>query len=117
MVPLPDILYAEAVEWAAKRLTHWIANESSYDWGKRNKQYRFILPWLWTSCVESILSAIDTNLKSLLPRVWWNGTGVASSLRILVVGVSLRFLAVGVSLRFLTVGLSCLTVARVLLAG
>ena len=80
LVPLPNVLYAEAVEWAAKRLTYSTANESPQDWGKRNKQYRIFLPWLWKTCVEPILSAIDTNSTSLLPRVWWIGTGVASSL-------------------------------------
>ncbi|KAJ3959930.1 hypothetical protein N0V92_003426 [Colletotrichum tropicale] len=39
------------------------------------------LSWLWVGCVRPILAELPRNSSSLeeLPRIWWIGTGVASS--------------------------------------
>lgn len=55
------------------------ADETPQDWGRRNKQYKQFLWWLWESCVGSIFSALDIG-ATMLPRIWWIGTGIASSM-------------------------------------
>ncbi|KAL4740778.1 CHAT domain-containing protein [Aspergillus similis] len=40
------------------------------------------LHWLWTHCVKLVVNEIElqTLVPGVLPRIWWIGTGVASSL-------------------------------------
>lgn len=79
-VHLLDLSFTKATEWAKKRLTYSTLNENVSDWGKRNKEYRSFLSWLWKSCVNPALSALECRSKEAPQRVWWIGTGLASSM-------------------------------------
>lgn len=49
------------------------------------------LSWLWSSCVQPILQALETYDLSVapgdIPRIWWIGTGISSSLPFHAAGV------------------------------
>lgn len=47
------------------------------------------LSWLWEHCVEPILISIEDRIpdSTTLPRIWWIGTGVASSLPFHAAGI------------------------------
>ncbi|KAF2403292.1 hypothetical protein EJ06DRAFT_326122 [Trichodelitschia bisporula] len=82
-IPLPLLGASEAEDWLGQDLT----NASSGDRGARNKAYREFLSWLWQNCVKLVFQElryrIQTSADSFsadsLPRVWWIGTGLASS--------------------------------------
>ncbi|RMY30595.1 hypothetical protein D0864_16930, partial [Hortaea werneckii] len=51
--------------------------------GRQNTRYRAFLVWLWKNCVRDILKEIGYSTPPSTtdrPRIWWVGTGVASSL-------------------------------------
>lgn len=51
--------------------------------GKKNKQYREFLSWLWLNCVKPVFEVLESGEKSLpsdLSRIWWIGVGIASFL-------------------------------------
>lgn len=58
--------------------------ESEEKVGKMNSRFRKFLKWLWQTCVGPILERLGYRRQeaksTTLPRVWWIGTGVASSL-------------------------------------
>jgi tetratricopeptide (TPR) repeat protein len=52
---------------------------------------RLNLSWLWTNCVKVILEKLGSSTvprHNALPRVWWIGTGIASSLPFHAAGVA-----------------------------
>ncbi|KAH8816665.1 CHAT domain-containing protein [Xylogone sp. PMI_703] len=76
--PLPDLKPRDAFDWVQKGLTA----TSMHDRGKKNKEYRDFLAWLWRTCVDPVLDHMGYPVESDtggLPRVWWIGTGLASS--------------------------------------
>ena len=77
-VPLPSEFGQEAREWIGKE---WHGRRSER--GSRNKEYVAFLNWLW-KYVKFILYVVGHQDVSLavdsLPRIWWIGTGLASSL-------------------------------------
>jgi tetratricopeptide (TPR) repeat protein len=78
LVPLPHIDAVQAQNWVNQELT----TASSSDRGVKNKAYREFLAWLWRKCVKPILKELGHHSQSspeILPRVWWIGTGFASS--------------------------------------
>ncbi|KAJ9492874.1 hypothetical protein VN97_g389 [Penicillium thymicola] len=78
LVPLPRFDGTQAQTWANKELTQAKPSER----GRKNKEYRKFLAWLWYGCVKPILTQLGYDVQSSpesLPRVWWIGTGVASS--------------------------------------
>ena len=79
-IPLPDFSYIKAAERVGKRLTFSTVNESPEAFGERNKEYRSFLLWLWENCVKPILRTVGISRATPLPRVWWIGTGIASSM-------------------------------------
>jgi CHAT domain-containing protein len=54
--------------------------EEEYNW--KSKRYAEFLSWLWSKCVKLILAELkfDKPASAELPRIWWIGTGQASSL-------------------------------------
>ncbi|MCJ1405540.1 hypothetical protein MMC11_008768 [Xylographa trunciseda] len=80
IVPLPDLSYPQVIGWAGKKLTEERQGEKPDAFFQRNKEYVSFLSWLWKTCVSPILSAVDFESTRKLPRVWWIGTGAASTL-------------------------------------
>lgn len=65
-------------EWLQKK---WTGRRS--DRGKRNREYLKYLSWLWKACVKKVLDEIGNAPRPTaedLPRIWWIGTGLASSM-------------------------------------
>lgn len=64
-------------------LTMLKQSDTPQDRGKKNKRYGEFLRWLWLKCVQSILLVVHQGQRprpNNLPRIWWIGVGVASSL-------------------------------------
>ncbi|QKX53215.1 uncharacterized protein TRUGW13939_00291 [Talaromyces rugulosus] len=85
-VPLPRFNASHAKSWIDKDLTTPSAIDGVKN-GKKNKLYCKFLSWLWLECVNPILQEARYKLQSTidqlnidqLPRIWWIGTGLASS--------------------------------------
>ncbi|KAM5466949.1 hypothetical protein MauCBS54593_005568 [Microsporum audouinii] len=78
IVRLPMMAASEAQPWLQKQ---W--NGSKVERGKKNKEYLGYLSWLWRVCVSPILKHINGFMEPLReepPRVWWIGSGLASSM-------------------------------------
>jgi CHAT domain-containing protein len=82
---------------SASKARSWI----SKDWSTRKKseqrrkndQFSDYLSWLWHACVKHIvadISASQTHPREGLPRVWWIGSGLASSMPFHAAGVHTR---------------------------
>ncbi|CAG8909318.1 unnamed protein product, partial [Penicillium egyptiacum] len=72
LVPLPRLEAVQAQRWVDQKLTSAV----------NNKSYRQFLTWLWRECVKPVLTELGHSFQSSpedLPRVWWIGTGLASS--------------------------------------
>ncbi|KAJ5414516.1 hypothetical protein N7509_001143 [Penicillium cosmopolitanum] len=79
LVPLPTFSTVQAQGWINQNLT--IAS-SRRETALKNKAYCGFLSWLWHHCVKPVLSEISQfshPSPENLPRVWWIGTGLASS--------------------------------------
>jgi len=75
---LPKLSPQEARSWLNRR---WGTGLQGL--GFDNKDFRQYLAWLWQVCVREVLIECDLkvqHLKSGLPRIWWIGTGLASSM-------------------------------------
>jgi hypothetical protein len=57
----------------------WVRN---LQWTHNNEIYVDFLYWLWSKCVKLVLAELkyDKSTSIELPRIWWIGTGLASSL-------------------------------------
>ncbi|OAP57115.1 hypothetical protein AYL99_09228 [Fonsecaea erecta] len=80
---LADLTRTEVMAWLREGLTVFTPHETPVDRGKKNKRYIHFLHWLWEKCVRQVLLVVyqSVNLTSgSLPRIWWIGVGVASSL-------------------------------------
>jgi len=79
-LPLPLLTPARIKRWQEEQLTNL---NSPADLREKNPRYRKFLAWLWTSCVQPILNELhllETRDSSDLPRIWWIGSGAASTL-------------------------------------
>lgn len=78
LVPLPRFSAVEAQNWNDQQLS----SASPSQRGPKNKAYRLFLSWLWRGCVKPVLirlgHCVQRSLEDL-QRVWWIGTGLASS--------------------------------------
>jgi CHAT domain-containing protein len=75
---LPKLSASSVKSWIGRK---WTGPESER--GKRNRKYLEYLSWLWEACVKLVLEEIGMRTKSpeeTLPRLWWIGTGLASSM-------------------------------------
>ena len=78
VLSLPNLFEEEAEQWTQKE---WIGPKSEL--AKRNKQYLLYMSWLWDTCVNPVLQEIEATSSGPardLPRIWWIGTGPASSM-------------------------------------
>lgn len=77
-IRLRSLSAADAEIWIGKQW-HGLRSEC----GARNKEYVEFLKWLWEVCVKNVLDTIGCT-KSVpiehCPRIWWIGTGLASSM-------------------------------------
>ncbi|KAF4331600.1 tetratricopeptide-like helical [Fusarium beomiforme] len=76
---LPRLLASEARVWVHK---DWTKGKRSQR-REKNDEFLTYLSWLWQGCVKQILDEVYTTrhpLEHSLPRVWWIGTGLASSM-------------------------------------
>ncbi|KAF7172189.1 hypothetical protein CNMCM5623_004429 [Aspergillus felis] len=76
-VPLPGLDEASVRAWGLQDLTTESGNR-----GMKNKTYRQFLAWLWHQCVRPVLDEhqyLGQLSVESPPRVWWIGTGLASS--------------------------------------
>ena len=82
-ISLADLTLAETTAWLQEELTLRKQQDTPVDHGKKNAKYTQFLRWLWEKCVRQVLQAIYPSGKSApghLPRIWWIGVGIASSL-------------------------------------
>ncbi|KAF5227007.1 hypothetical protein FANTH_14909 [Fusarium anthophilum] len=88
-IALPELSASETRAWASK---DWSTKKRSEQRG-RNDEFLDYLSWLWNVCVKHIIaeiSASQTNSSKGLPRVWWIGSGLASSMPFHAAGVHTR---------------------------
>jgi tetratricopeptide (TPR) repeat protein len=87
-LPLSQLLASETAVWIRKE---WKVKKRS-DQKKKNEEFLEYLFWLWQVCVKQILGEITTQNRSNkgLPRVWWIGTGLASSMPFHAAGLHMR---------------------------
>lgn len=67
----------EARDWIKKDMTATSVNR-----GANNKAYLRFLSWLWRVCVKPVFDGLQYKVHDSpedMPRVWWVGTGLASS--------------------------------------
>jgi hypothetical protein len=76
--PLPGLSAGQAKDWIRQDLTTTSLN----DRGRKNKAYLQFLLWLWRKCVRPVLDELHCYVQPSaddLPRIWWTGTGLAST--------------------------------------
>ncbi|WZH47126.1 CHAT domain-containing protein [Fusarium acuminatum] len=76
---LSEMLASDAEAWLCKK---W-ASKRKFEQKGKNDEFLEYLSWLWQACVKPILDEISATQKHPsqgLPRVWWMGTGLASSM-------------------------------------
>jgi tetratricopeptide (TPR) repeat protein len=79
-LPLPALSKTDIRDWITRDPTRFKRRREQ---GIKNKLCREYLKWLWDVCVEPVLSHLDLIKKPSrkdVPRVWWIGAGLASSL-------------------------------------
>ncbi|PWI64025.1 hypothetical protein PCL_00446, partial [Purpureocillium lilacinum] len=83
---LPRLLASDARAWLCEKWTGRDVRRK--DRAKKNKDYLKYLRWLWDGCVKLVLDAVDTgHTPDALPRIWWVGTGLGSSMPFHAAGV------------------------------
>ncbi|KAK2471360.1 hypothetical protein H9L39_17591 [Fusarium oxysporum f. sp. albedinis] len=88
-IVLPELSASKARLWVSK---DWSTKKKSEQRGKNN-QFLDYLSWLWHASVKHIvaeISASHTHPSEGLPRVWWIGSGLASSMPFHASGVHTR---------------------------
>jgi tetratricopeptide (TPR) repeat protein len=88
-IVLPELSASKARLWVSK---DWSTKKKSEQRGKNN-QFLDYLSWLWHASVKHIVaevSASQTHPSEGLPRVWWIGSGLASSMPFHAAGVHTR---------------------------
>jgi CHAT domain-containing protein len=85
-VPLSNMSVADAQRWLG---TDWIVRRRSEE-KQKNDEFMGYLAWIWHVCVRDSLDLVFTLYKGqeqTLPRVWWIGCGLASSMPFHAAGV------------------------------
>ncbi|EWY79267.1 hypothetical protein FOYG_17556 [Fusarium oxysporum NRRL 32931] len=88
-IALPELSAPKVRLWIRK---DWSTKKKSEQKGK-NEQFLDYLSWLWHVCVKHIVAEISTSQthpSEGLPRVWWIGSGLASSMPFHAAGVHTR---------------------------
>ncbi|KAI0854039.1 CHAT domain-containing protein [Daldinia vernicosa] len=84
---LPRLLASDAKAWLSE---NWRgAGVSRSEKPQKNKKYLEYLAWLWNVCVKTIIDEVYDawNVVDSLPRIWWIGTGLGSSMPFHVAGI------------------------------
>lgn len=79
LLKMPQHFAKEAAEWLLKKWT--IKKKSEYV--AKNDDFSAYLSWLWDNCVKHIIYKIKSTKigqKPGLPKVWWIGSGLGSSM-------------------------------------
>ncbi|CAM1503427.1 Fc.00g082030.m01.CDS01 [Cosmosporella sp. VM-42] len=84
---LPMIAAEDARAWLGKK---WTGRRPERP--QKNREYLDYLTWLWKTCVKQILDEIchshaTENTENSLLRIWWIGTGLASSMPFHAAGI------------------------------
>lgn len=81
---LPKLSASDAAAWLSRKWTGRRAERP-----QKNKEYLEYLSWLWEACVKQTLDKVykSHDTASGLPRVWWIGTGLASSMPFHAAGI------------------------------
>ncbi|KAK6827168.1 hypothetical protein PG987_010509 [Apiospora arundinis] len=77
-VRLEELTVGDAKEWLSKK---WPGKRSER--AAKNKEYRDYLEWLWRTCVKPVMEellALQAPKAEGAFRVWWIGSGLASSM-------------------------------------
>lgn len=80
VLSLPTLSAHDAEDWIRQDLTKTSSNDRHR--GRKNKAYLSFLSWLWRECVRPIMGELHYCVESSvenLPRIWWIGTGLAST--------------------------------------
>ncbi|WKT54189.1 Tetratricopeptide-like helical domain superfamily [Fusarium oxysporum f. sp. vasinfectum] len=88
-IALPELSAPKARLWVSQ---DWSTKMKSEQRGKNDKFLDY-LSWLWHACVKHIvaeISASQAHPSEGLPRVWWIGSGLASSMPFHAAGVHRR---------------------------
>ncbi|KFY41367.1 hypothetical protein V495_04960 [Pseudogymnoascus sp. VKM F-4514 (FW-929)] len=74
---LPKLSAIDASDWLDRK---WTGRR--WERARKNKEYLEYLAWLWEACVKPIIDEVDNGRGTVdgLPRIWWIGTGLASSM-------------------------------------
>ncbi|KFX87738.1 hypothetical protein O988_09307 [Pseudogymnoascus sp. VKM F-3808] len=74
----------DAKEWQDRK---WTGRR--WERARKNKEYLEYLAWLWEACVKQIIDEVDNGHGTTgdLPRIWWIGTGLASSMPFHAAGI------------------------------
>ncbi|KAL2136726.1 hypothetical protein VTI74DRAFT_1767 [Chaetomium olivicolor] len=84
---LPRLLASDALVWLGKK---WTGREvRRRERPQKNREYLEYLAWLWDVCVKPILDEVCStdDRENGLPRIWWIGTGLGSSMPFHAAGV------------------------------
>jgi tetratricopeptide (TPR) repeat protein len=85
-ISLPELRVNDARRWLG---TDWIVGRRS-EQRQKNDMFLRYLAWLWHVCVKDTLDRVSALCKGqgpTLPRVWWIGCGLASSMPFHAAGV------------------------------
>lgn len=82
-ISLAELKLTDTIAWLQEGLTVRMPQDTPIDYLKKNRRYIQFLRWLWENCVRQVLLAVHHSVKpapGYLPRIWWIGVGIASSL-------------------------------------
>ncbi|KAK7574550.1 hypothetical protein V3481_016530 [Fusarium oxysporum f. sp. vasinfectum] len=85
-INLRDLLASDAKAWLEK---DW-SDRRRAERAAKNRDYSSYLTWLWHSCVKQVLDRLHALHESVgceLFRVWWIGSGLASSMPFHTAGI------------------------------
>ncbi|KJK87391.1 hypothetical protein H633G_08750 [Metarhizium anisopliae BRIP 53284] len=84
---LPKLLASDVTAWIDKEWTGRGIPKSERP--KKNKEFLGYLTWLWDVCVKTIIDKVYEvhGATNSLPRIWWIGTGLGSSMPFHAAGV------------------------------
>jgi tetratricopeptide (TPR) repeat protein len=85
VVSLSNTLYAESKQWFSQKYTM-----RRPELRQENKRYTEFLEWLWKDCVKIIMEKAGLYIRmsgEKLPRIWWIGCDIASSMPFHAAGV------------------------------
>ncbi|KAH7165143.1 CHAT domain-containing protein [Fusarium sp. MPI-SDFR-AT-0072] len=90
-IELPELSASKAWSWVSQ---DWSTKKKS-EQRKKNDEFLDYLSWLWHACVKNIVaeisdSQVHQSQSQSLPRVWWIGCGLASSMPFHAAGVHRR---------------------------